>query len=169
MFIRPTRRGWRFDGHTAAVADGGPWTVRYTVAVDRHWRTRTAHVWTWTAAGNRHDMLVADGAGRWDVNGEHAPHLDGCLDVDLESSACTNTLPVHRLASVATGVHEAPAAYVSVLDPAVERLDQTYELYGDGDRGPLYDYTALRFEFACRLEYDRSGLVVNYPGIATRR
>jgi hypothetical protein len=31
------------------------------------------------------------------VDGRAAAHLDGCLDVDLESSALTNTLPVHRL------------------------------------------------------------------------
>ncbi len=32
-----------------------------------------------------------------EVDGEPAPHLDGVLDVDLESSALTNAFPVHRL------------------------------------------------------------------------
>ena len=31
-----------------------------------------------------------------------------------------------------------------------------------------YDYTAPVFDFACRLVYDESGLVLDYPGIAVR-
>jgi hypothetical protein len=31
-----------------------------------------------------------------------------------------------------------------------------------------YDYTAPVFDFACRLLYDESGLVIDYPGIAIR-
>jgi hypothetical protein len=64
--------------------------------------------------------------------------------------------------------HEATAAYVRAFDPRVERLEQTYTPCGDQGGAPLYDYSAPRFDFTCRLEYDRSGLVVDYPGIATR-
>jgi len=31
-----------------------------------------------------------------------------------------------------------------------------------------YDYAAPVFDFACRLLYDESGLVLDYPGIAIR-
>jgi hypothetical protein len=31
-----------------------------------------------------------------------------------------------------------------------------------------YDYSAPAFEFSCRLVYDESGLVLDYPGIAAR-
>jgi hypothetical protein len=34
--------------------------------------------------------LRADGDGSWVVDGRPAPQLDGCLDVDLESSSMTN-------------------------------------------------------------------------------
>jgi hypothetical protein len=59
---------------------------------------------------------------------------------------------------------DAPAAYVRVANLAVERLEQRYTNLG-GDR---YDYEAPRFDFRCRLQYDRSGLVIEYPGIAVR-
>ena len=34
--------------------------------------------------------------------------------------------------------------------------------------GQHYDYTAPAFDFRCRLVYDQSGLVPDYPGIAVR-
>jgi hypothetical protein len=47
--------------------------------------------------GFRSTPLESTGAGRWLVDGKIAPHLDGCLDVDLESSAMTSAPPVRRL------------------------------------------------------------------------
>ena len=113
---------------------------------------------------------VTPGAGRWLVDGRPAPGLDGCADVDLEASACTNTVPVHRLRLAAGAQAAAPAAYVRAVDLAVERLDQTYRRAPDTAAGdePVFDYAAPRFDVACRLAYDRSGLVVDYPGLAVR-
>src|SRR4051812_7325218 len=157
VFFGEDTRRWRFSGSTSAVEDGRPWTVRYEIGVDRRWRTRGAEIWAWKEIHVVRVSLRHDGDGRWTVNGAPASHLDGCMDVDLESSACTNTLPVHRDAS------EAPAAYVRV-DGTVERLEQTYRQESDG----VYDYRAPVFDFTARLEYDRHGLVVRYPGIASR-
>ncbi len=166
VFMRAGAGGYGFSGHTAAVEDGRPWAVRYEIGVDALWRTRTADVWLWNADRASRVSLRHDGAGRWTVNGAPAAHLDGCMDVDLESSACTNTLPVHRLAQF-HGRRQAPAAYVRV-DGGVERLEQSYQWAVDGEGGPAYDYEAPRFEFSARLEYDRCGLVLRYPGIAER-
>lgn len=49
------------------------------------------------ASSQAYGVLISDGQGRWTVDGEPAPQLDGLIDVDPEASACTNTLPVHRL------------------------------------------------------------------------
>lgn len=65
------------------------------------------------------------------MDGEYAPHLDGLLDVGLEASACTNTLPIHRLSLPRGEVTEAPAAYVRALDLSVTWLDQTYRPLDD--------------------------------------
>ena len=89
--------GWRMDGTTAAVEDEQTWIVSYSIRLDAAWLTREARVTARTASGLRETVLACDGEGRWRVDGRPAAHLDGCLDVDLESSALTNTLPVHRL------------------------------------------------------------------------
>jgi hypothetical protein len=118
--------------------------------------------------GTRSTVLEADGHGRWKVDGQPAPQLDGCLDVDLEASAFTNALPVHRL-QLAVGDHAlAPAAYVRALDSTFERLEQTYVHIGDDGPRLHFEYTAPIFGFACELIYDESGLLLAYPGIATR-
>jgi uncharacterized protein len=63
---------------------------------------------------------------------------------------------------------EAPAAYVRALDLRVERLEQTYmRLDDDGDR-QRYQYRSPAFGFEAQLVYDASGLVLDYPGVASR-
>jgi hypothetical protein len=102
--------------------------------------------------------------GRWAVDGAAAPHLDGCLDIDLESSAVTNALPVHRLALRPGERGASPAAWVRAADLAVERLAQDYLSVGNRN----FDYAAPSEDFTARLVYDDAGLVLEYPGIAAR-
>jgi hypothetical protein len=119
--------------------------------------------------GPRETLLESDRAGRWLVNGNPAHHLDGCVDVDLESSAMTNALPVHRLDLTLPGARAAaPAAYVRVRTLSVDRLGQVYTRIADEAAHQRYDYAAPAFDFTSRLVYDESGLVVDYPGIALR-
>jgi uncharacterized protein len=160
--------GSRFEGTTAAAEAGDAWVVDYRVVVDEGWRTRSAEVTSRSAAGRREVALRSEPGGRWTIDGQHEPVLDGCLDVDLESSALTNAFPVNRLGLEIGERAEAPAAYVRALDLAVERLEQHYLRLDDADGRRRYRYSAPRFEFECELAYDEAGLVLDYPGIATR-
>ena len=159
---------WRMDGTTAAVEDEQTWIVSYSIRLDASWLTREARVTARTAAGRRETVLTGDGEGRWSVDGRRAAHLDGCLDVDLESSALTNTLPVHRLELAAGARAATPAAYVRALDLSAERLEQSYARLPDQGGRQRYRYAAPAFGFTCTLVYDESGLVLDYPGIAVR-
>ena len=153
----------RLRGHTSAVEDGRAYAVGYEINLDEQWRTREVRVSSDTVAGARSTVLGSDGEGHWSVDGVPAPHLDGLIDVDLEASACTNTLPVHRLA-LPVGKHTvASAVYVQALDLTVRRLDQTYRRLDDH----RFAYTS-EGDFRAVLTYDAAGLVVDYPGIAVR-
>ena len=168
VFLRSTDDGWSFDGQTTALEEGEVWTVEYAIVVDESWRTRRAGIVGRSAPGRRELTLESDGAGRWQLDGEPASRLDGCLDVDLESSSFTNAFPVHGLGLPIGQAAEAPAAYVRALDLSVERLEQRYlRIENDGQR-QRYDYVSPRFDFRCVLVYDESGLVLDYPGIACR-
>ncbi|MCA1707701.1 MAG: putative glycolipid-binding domain-containing protein [Actinobacteria bacterium] len=168
VFVRADGPGYRFDGHTAAVEDDAVWVVRYSISVDERWLTRSARIWGWSPTGERETQLDADGSGHWDVLGTRVPELDGCLDVDLESSVLTNTMPVHRLDLRVGQSAPAPAAYMRALDLGVERLEQEYERADDDGDNRSYEYHAPTLGFRCRLVYDPCGLALEYPGIATR-
>jgi hypothetical protein len=168
-FFRPRAGGGvRLSGHTAAVEDGRAYVVRYEIDVDDRWHTVGAQASGWTDDGAHEATITSDGAGHWLVDGEPRPDLDGIDDVDLESSACTNTLPIHRQALAVGEGAEAPAAYVRWPDLRVERLEQRYQRAPDEAGRRRYEYESPRFGYAGRLTYDAYGLILDYPGIARR-
>jgi uncharacterized protein len=158
----------RAEGTTTGLQDGNAWIVSYSLLLDESWCTRIARVTSRSGSGLDERLLESDGVGHWSVNGTPTSLLDGCFDVDLEASAMTNTLPVHRLALAVGQRADATAAYVRAPSLAVERLEQTYSRVDDQNGVEQYDYEAPAFAFACRLTYDESGLVLHYPGIARR-
>jgi hypothetical protein len=168
VFLEPVGDEYRIEGDTAAVEGDEAWSVRYRIVLSRAWHTTKAHVTSRSAAGRCEVTLQCDEAGRWRIDGAQAPHLDGCRDVDLESSALTNAFPVHRLGLLVGEGAEAPAAYVRALDLGVERLEQRYVRLEDDGARQRYRYTAPGFGFECDLAYDEAGLLLDYPGIATR-
>ena len=173
VFATTDATGVCLRGATAAIEEGEPWWVHYTIAADMSWRTTTADVWTRSRRGSAHVHIEGDGQGHWNVDGVSRPDLDGCLDVDLESSSCTNTLPVHRLAFANDTTYDAPAVWVRAMDASVERLEQTYRRFVDGNDAREQTAHVLHYEspalrFTARLTFDERGLVVDYPGIAGR-
>jgi hypothetical protein len=77
-------------------------------------------------------------------------------------------IPVRRMALGVREAAEAPAVYVRVIDLTVERLEQAYRRLPSDDALQRYDYRAPVFDFESRLVYDEAGLVLDYPGIASR-
>ncbi|MGP3955589.1 putative glycolipid-binding domain-containing protein [Nonomuraea sp. 3N208] len=164
VYFRPLGDWYRIEGCTTGVEEGRTWIVGYAIDVDSQWITRRAEVTGRWVTGSRRTTLESDGDGHWLVDGSPAPHLDGCFDVDLESSAMTNAFPVHRMRLAVGAASEAPAAYVRSLNLAVERLEQHYARVD----GESYDYVSPADGFSCRLVYDKAGFVLDYPGIAVR-
>jgi len=164
VYLGRARGEHRWRGHTTALEGGRTYAVRWELDLDERWHTRRVRVANDTVDGRRTVSLTSDGAGEWAVDGAPAPHLAGLVDVDLEASACTNALPVRRLALPTGEVTSAPAVYVRAVDLAVTRLDQTYRRR---DRWS-FDYTSAQGTFRAVLRYDADGLVHDYPGIARR-
>jgi len=156
--------GLRFHGSTSAVEEGVAWSVGYEIEVDERWHTRRARITGRSPSGERSLEVLADGDGNWVAGGVERPELAGYLDIDLESSAFTNALPMHRLGLAIGAAAEAPAAYVRADGLTIERVEQRYERIADR----RYDYRAPAFDFRCELAYDEHGLVLDYPGIAVR-
>jgi uncharacterized protein len=167
LFIRREHDGYVLEGHATAMENSDAWGVRYAIAVDRNWTTRRAHIAARSTAGT-YELELDAGNGSWRLDGRPVAALDGCLDVDLEASACTNALPVHRLALGVGDSADAPAAYVRAVDLSVERLEQRYTRLADDEGRSRYDYSAPVFSYRDVLVYDEFGFVVDYPGLAVR-
>jgi GNAT superfamily N-acetyltransferase len=130
------------------VSDTPAGPLQYAVEADAQWRTRRAEV----IAGAATRVLTTDGAGTWWRDGAPATDLTGCLDVDIEATPVTNTLPIRRV-----GAGAVTAAWVRVPGPAVEPLHQSYEHHGDG----RWTYRSAD-GFVGALTVDDDGLVVDY-------
>lgn len=164
LFLQP---GNRFVGTTTAVEAGEAWAVEYVIVVDSQWRTVSAYVKRRSVRGVHEVLLESAGPAKWRVNGKPAPHLDGCFDVDLESSSFTNAFPVNRLQLAVGASAEAPGAWVRVADLSVERLDQRYTRIAHED-APQQRYHYVSPGLECDLMFDEYGLVLDYPGLAVR-
>ena len=162
-------QGWVAAGSTTAVENGCAWWLIYEIELDASFRTQRATLSGAIGGGpSSSAVLESDGLGSRVVDGRSLSLLDGCLDVDLESSAMTNALPLRRLSPGIGDAVQAPAAFVRVEGLDVQRLEQRYVRLPDESHGPSFDYEAPAFAFACRIDYDASGLVVSYPEIAER-
>lgn len=158
----------RLRGRTSAREGEAIWYVGYEITVGADWSTESVNAVNSTISGEHEVALTRFPDGRWTVNGVARPDLDGCRDVDFESSAVTNTLPVHRLPFVPGTAVDVPAAFVQAEDLSVVRLEQRYTLTSSDERGHVFHYESATFDFECELTFDASGLVLDYPGIAIR-
>ena len=133
----------------------------YEIQLDPNWTFRSLTL-------RRHDgrvlRLVSNGEGDWKIDGQRAPALEGCIDIDLSGSPLTNTLPIRR-ASFVTGERQR-------FDMAWIPLD-TLEPFRDGQTYTRLDDSRFRYEAADRsftadLIVDSHGLVIDYPGLFRR-
>jgi hypothetical protein len=154
-------------GGASAIEEQRPWNVQYEIVVDEEWRTTRARSRATSLTG-QHGLVVEVRDGHWWVDDELRTDLDGCVDIDFESSVVTNTLAVHRLDLTSSTPVDVPAAFVRADGLEVVRLEQTYRCADLTDDRIVLDYTSATFQFSCQLLLDRSGLVVDYPEIGRR-
>lgn len=109
--------------------------------------------------------LACDGGGRWgEVNGAHRADLDGCVDISLECTPFTPTMPIRRL-PLEVGDHaDVLVAAVDVETLAVVRERHRYERVGERLWRRARDGSADADTF----EVDEYGLVVGHAGAFRR-
>lgn len=100
--------------------------------------------------------LVVDGAGHWSRDGEQLQAFDNCVDVDLEWSPSTNTLPIRRLGLALGESRAVTAAWVRFPSLEVQHLEQSYERVDER----RYRYRCGRF--TADLAVDDDGMVRQY-------
>jgi hypothetical protein len=160
--------GVRAESVGLGVESGHPWAVRYALRGDADWRTRELVVESLDGDGATL-RLTGDGTGHWTgAGGERLAALDGCLDVDLSSTAFTNTLPIRRLGMVPGWSEEILVVYVAVpgLQGSVAR--QRYQCLTWASDGGRYRFESPAIGFTAEITVDGDGVVIEYPNIARR-
>jgi len=155
---------WHLDGRIETDFGRGPARIRYRISLDEAWRTQAA--WATLREGQdrrRIELFVRDHVD-WFVNGEEQENLKRCIDLDLEVSPATNTIPIRRLDLKVGEARAIRVAWIRFPEFFVEPAAQRYT------RRALRRY---RFEnvdsgFTADLKVDEEGLVLEYPGLWTR-
>ncbi|GAA3395515.1 putative glycolipid-binding domain-containing protein [Cryptosporangium minutisporangium] len=173
-----TDRGLRAAGWALGAAPE-PYSARYTLATDAQWATIALEIQT-EGAGWSRSLRLARQTGRdpWKVRASETGTLAGppagaeypetfadALDIDLEFSPLTNTLPIRRLDLLRQSVgseFELNVAFVELPSLAVIANTQRYAVAGDGQIG------FRSGDYRVQISVDTDGFVTDYPGLATR-
>ena len=160
-YCRISEREDRTDVAGAVVlsVNGVPWHIDYEVQADGRWRTRAVSMRTHAAAAERALALDVDERGRWRLNGQERPDLQGCVDVDLGFSPSTNTLPIRRLHLEIGQSAVIDAAWMEFPSLVLHRVPQRYTRIDEH----TYRYDNLPTGFTADVNVDERGLVVAYP------
>lgn len=125
---------------------------------------------TITADGERQISVGRTEDGVWLIDhgqGTARDEFEGAADVDVSGLVTFTALPIRRLGlHRKPATHELPVLYVSMPDLTVRLVHQTYRTISVSDTGAVINYTVP--DFSADLTVDRDGLVIDYPGIATR-
>lgn len=148
----------------AGIAGGLPFTLRYAIESDADWRVRQFRVEA--LQGPARIELRSDGNGTWaGLDGEPLPELDGCIDVDIEATPYSNTLPIRRLNLQPGESREIGVVYISIPTLAVSVERQVYTCL---ERDRRYRFLSVDGGFTADLPVDEDGLVLDYPGLFRR-
>jgi hypothetical protein len=152
---------WYLAGTAVFAHETRPCRLDYSVTCDARWHTRSAKVAGWLGDELIDADLTVDAAGAWRLNGVEHPSVAGCIDVDLNFSPATNTLPIRRLDLAVGQASPVRAAWLRFPTFTLEPLEQLYRRTGDS----TYRYESDGGRFAAELEVSSSGLVTRYPGL----
>jgi hypothetical protein len=161
--LKPDDDGIVIDGVAIGDREATRYGAYFRIVCDTNWATRRLAVDT----TDGHRIRVASGGdGRWvDGKGTALPEFDGCIDVDLEGTPITNTLPIRRLnLEPGSAAVELRMLYVpfDTFRPLVD--EQRYRCVSHLH----YRYEAVDGSFDAGITVDEDGLVVDYPPLFSR-
>jgi len=163
--VRPTAVGLELAGTIVAIHKDAPLEVQYRIECDGDWRTRSVSIEQRLRLQQSSLSLAVDTDGKWiDHRTGSIEAVTGCLDVDLELTPITNTLPVNRLNLAIGQVEEIAVAWVRFPSLDIVHARQSYERLSDR----TYRYRSLGSGFTADIDVDEIGLTLRYQGIWER-
>jgi uncharacterized protein len=150
--------GTRLRGVAVIEHEGAPCRLGYEVECDTTWRTRWTQVRGLVGEQAINVAITADEHGVWRLDGEEIDTVAGCIDVDLNFSPSTNTLPIRRLRLAVGEEAEVRAAWLRFPSFELEAIVQRYRRLDER----TYQYESGSFSAEVRV--NEAGLVTAYEG-----
>jgi hypothetical protein len=171
------------DGLSATGAQLGaepaPFRVDYRLEAP-DFVTRELELTARAQGWRRHLLLRHDGEGAWEAEVDDGgdvpggpwdgslPDLAEAVDIDIENSPLTNTMPILRHGFQREGSGDFVMAFVTMPSLRVEASPQRYEHVRASDAGSVVRYISRDGDFTAELELDPDGLLSFYPRLARR-
>jgi uncharacterized protein len=155
-----------FDSMLVRVDGGQIRRGGYTLILDKAWRTLELRLMVEQSPGNMTALhFLASGDGMWtDADGRHLPEFDGCIDVDIQWTPLTNTLPIRRMRL--TPGQEESISVVYIPLPSLE-IGVAQQRYVGLDKGHAR-FESVASGFTRDIAIDEEGFVVDYPNLFRR-
>jgi hypothetical protein len=164
---------------TQLGAEPAPFRVDYRLEAP-DFVTRELELTSVAEGWRRHLMLRHDGEGSWNAeiadDGEvpggpwdgSLPDLSEALDIDIQNSPLTNTMPILRHHFHRDGSGDFLMAFITTPTLRVEASPQRYEHVRTTEDGSVVRYISRDGDFTAELELDSDGLLSFYPRLARR-
>ena len=149
---------WQLGGTAVFLLDR-PCRLEYQIVCDAAWRTLHGRVSGWYGAEPVRAELYTDTARRWTLNGQPAPAVAGCVDLDLSFTPATNLIPIRRLSLNPGERAEVRSAWLDVPGMTLEPLVQTYTRTGES----TYHYESAGGAFVTDIVVGPEGFPTSYP------
>jgi uncharacterized protein len=164
---------------TQLGADPVPFRVDYRLEAPG-FVTRELELSAAAEGWRRHLLLRHDGSGAWDADVEDEgevpggrwdgslPDLSKALDIDIQNSPLTNTMPILRHGFQREGSGDFVMAFATTPTLRVEASPQRYEHVSVSGATSVVRYISREGDFTAELEVDAEGLLLFYPRLARR-
>ena len=152
---------WHLTGTAIFVDDKKPCCLDYRIKCDSEWETLSARVAGWVGEKAVEIEIIVEQNRRWLLNGQECAQAAGCIDLDLNFSPLTNTLPIRRLNLNVGEKAEVRAAWLKFPGFEIEPLEQSYHRIDQ----TTYRYESAGGRFVAELKVNEKGLITYYPNI----
>jgi hypothetical protein len=152
---------WHLQGTAVFSHEKHPCRLNYQIMCDDAWQTLSAEVEGWLGNTSIGIQITSDPTQNWWLNGVEQPDIRGCIDIDLNFSPSTNLLPIRRLHLDIGETAEVKAAWLRFPSFKLELLPQQYRRLDE----TTYRYESAGGTFVADLKVNKSGFVMEYPGI----
>jgi len=137
-------------------------TIKYTLICKPSWKVKSLSLQL--VETKKRLRLESDGHGNWSNDLGIMPKLHGAIDVDITATPYTNTLPIRRL-KLEKGQHkEILVVYITIPELNVTIDRQRYTCLSKY----IFLFEQINSKFKRKIEVDKDGLVLEYPGLFKR-